>query len=62
MRAKVIGQGDSSGVSTPVSVDLRSLGRSFFGVGVNLALSNVVSREALIQASFTLIVTEEESL
>jgi len=58
MRAKTIGTSQ-----VPISVLINPLGnRVFKGVGSNLNISNNIAQEALISASFTLIITEEENL
>ena len=65
MRAKSIGlTGGTVGPEGifPVSVDLHSLKRTFFGVGADLNLSNTITMESMIPASFTLIIMKEQSL
>jgi len=64
MRAKSIGQlsSDSDIIDPLVSVEIAPLERVFFGVGVNLRLTNTITMEALIDASFTVLVMEEEGL
>ena len=62
MRAKTVAVGVEGLAQFPIEVDLTSLGRTFSGVGVGLNLSNNISMEAMIPASFTLIIMSEESL
>lgn len=63
VRAKAIGAEFSTlGAFSYLAADIHPLGRTFFGVGINLQLNNSISLETMVNGTFTIIVMEEEDI